>query len=105
MTATSVSSAVGELLAVALAVHVDRFAALLDHLLQHLDDQRVVVGRGRLVRASMSRFFTAAWIRPTALRVSLSPAFMAAIWAALMSSRIMSRLIDRGGAGGLAAGA
>ena len=37
----------GQLLAVALAVELDRFAALLDHLLQHFGDQRVVVGLGR----------------------------------------------------------
>ena len=33
----------GELLAIALAVHVDRFAALLDHLLKDVGDHRVVV--------------------------------------------------------------
>ena len=34
----------GQLLAVALAVHLDRFAALLDHFLQHFGDQQIVVG-------------------------------------------------------------
>ena len=33
---------VGQLLATAFDEHVDRFAALLDHFLQHFDDQSVV---------------------------------------------------------------
>ena len=36
---------VGQLLAPALAVHLDRFPALLHHLLQHLGDEHVVRGR------------------------------------------------------------
>ena len=37
---------VGEFLAAAAFVHLDRFAALLDHLLQHLDHHGIVVRRG-----------------------------------------------------------
>ena len=65
---------VGQLRAAALGVHVDRFAALLDHLLQHLGDQGIVVGRvGGAVRSSMSRFLIAAWIRRIVSRRALSP--------------------------------
>ena len=45
----------GQLLAAALAVHVDRFAALLDHLLQHLGDEHVVVRRARCRCAARCR--------------------------------------------------
>ena len=38
----------GELGTVALFVHRDRLAALLHHLLQHLDDERVIIGGVRL---------------------------------------------------------
>ena len=54
----------GELLAVALAVELGRFAALLDHFLQHFGDQQVVVRRAPSpVRSSMSRFLIADWTR------------------------------------------
>ena len=66
-----------------------RFAALLDHLLEHFGDERVVV----LGRAAGPRLDVAVLDRRGTRRsvpcVSLSPLFIAAIVAALMSSRIM----------------
>ena len=53
-------------------------------------------GMGQSVRASMSRFLIAAWIKEMAARLSLSPAFMAVTWAALMSSRIMEESLEYG---------
>ena len=49
------ASAVGEFLAAALLEHLDQFAALLHHLLQHLDDQRVVAVGGLAGRAPRCR--------------------------------------------------
>ena len=43
----------------------------------------------RAVRSSMSRFLIADWIRRSVPVAALSPPFIAAISAALMSSRIM----------------
>src|SRR6185369_15573109 len=66
-----------KLLAIAFAIEVYRFAALLDHLLQHFGDQLVVVGLGR------------GGAQLDVAVPSLSPPFIAPTSAALISSRII----------------
>ena len=80
-----------QFLAVALAIDVDRFAALLDHFLQHLGHQRIVVRRWR----RGAQFDVAVLDRRLDQRGSspspaLSPPFIARTSAALMSSRIIA---------------
>ena len=80
----------GAVVAAVLAVDVGGFAALLDHFLQDFGDERVVI----LGRAAGARLDVAVLDRRRTRRsvpvVSLSPPFIAAIVAALMSSRIMA---------------